>query len=124
MADEPQPASSGQPSKPGRQLRTDYIKSNFFRVIYADGVYGGLTPKGDIHIDFFNERQPIPQQTTYEVTGEGRLGDEIKQERKSREAMVREVEVGVVINTDLAKALVDWLQKKIEEKEKKDKERT
>ena len=88
-----------------------YIKSNYFRVIHADGVYGGATPRGFIHMDFFSERSPIPQKVTQEVTQSGQLGQEVGSEGKK--GIVREVEVGVVINLEHARSLVSWLQERI-----------
>src|SRR3989442_6878794 len=38
-----------------------YIKSSQFRVVHADGIIGGVTPRGLIHIAVFSERPAIPQ---------------------------------------------------------------
>ena len=38
-----------------RTVTFDYIKSNLFRVIHADGVWGGIAPTGKIHLSFFND---------------------------------------------------------------------
>src|SRR5579864_8214012 len=37
-----------------------YVKSNYFRVIHADGMYGGLTPCGGIFFALYSDRQPLP----------------------------------------------------------------
>src|SRR5262245_44693315 len=100
----------------GPVLRFDYLKSTQFRVIHADGVVGGPTPKGALLLSFWNERAPIPQQVTYRVepspSGKGvKLGDEILDLRVARESIVREVEVGIYMDYDTAEALNDWLTK-------------
>lgn len=95
------------------RVKFDYIKSNFFRVVHADGVLGGLTPRLDIHMDVWSERQAIPRELVHELKPDGTLGDELKEERTARDAIVREVEVGIVIDVALAKAMIDWLQEKI-----------
>lgn len=98
------------------KYKSDYIKSNYFRVIHADGVFGGLTPRGYIQIDFWSERQPIPQQCSYElvVDGDGMsLGPEDLAARVARDAVVREVEAGVVLDIELAKSMITWLQEKV-----------
>ena len=59
MADE-RPDVSSPPKKQTKILKADYIKSNLFRVVVADGAFGGLTPRGNIHIDFWSERRAIP----------------------------------------------------------------
>jgi hypothetical protein len=63
----------------------------------------------------FNERWPIPKQITHEFK-EGKSGDEI--ERASRDAVVREVEVQLVMNVETAKIICKWLQDKINNIEK------
>lgn len=91
-----------------------YIKSNHFRVIHADGVYGGATPRGFIHMDFFSERSPIPRKVTQKVTTSGQLGEEIAAESERKEGIVREVEVGVMISLEQARSLTKWLEEKIQ----------
>ena len=99
--------------KPLERLRFHYIKANQFRVIHVDGAYGGVTPRGLIHMSFYSERYPIPQVTAHYITAEGQLGDEIPEERVSRDGPIREIEVGVVIDVTTARALVEWLNEKI-----------
>lgn len=98
------------------KYKTDYIKSNYFRVIHADGVFGGVTPRGYIQIDVWSERQPIPQQCSYDliVQGDGTaLGKEDRTARMARDAVIREVEAGIVIDLDLAKSVIKWLEEKV-----------
>ena len=92
-----------------------YIKSNSFRVVHADGVWGGPTPRGYVSMSFYSERTPIPRRITHAVTQEGnlgKLGDEVG--RDTREGLVREVEVEVMLDLELARSLAQWLDDKIE----------
>ena len=98
-------------SPPPKRIEFHYVKSNYFRVIHADGAYGGVTSRGLIHLDIFSERSPIPQKTQHEITVNGKLGKEVEKQGKS--GVVREVEIGVVMNLDNAKSLVEWLNDKI-----------
>ena len=84
-----------------------YIKSNSFRVVHGDGVWGGTTPRGYIAMSFFSERSPIPTKLTHEVSPSG-LGEET--DRESREGIIREVEVEVLVDLDTAKSLIPWLE--------------
>jgi hypothetical protein len=96
-----------------------YIKSNYFRVVYATGVHGGVSPKGDIEMAFFNERNPLPDQVAFSVTRTSanaedlKLGSEIPEEKVVKDGIVREVEVEVVMNRDTARAVYDWLGERI-----------
>lgn len=89
-------------------LRFHYIKSNYFRVIHADGVYGGVSPQGLIQIAFFSERVPIPQQTVHTFDN-GKISGEVEEFRVSRDGVVREIETNVLMSVAEAKKLRDWL---------------
>ena len=91
-----------------------YIKSNFFRVIHADGAVGGVTPSGDIFFSLWSQRNPIPKLVVHELGEEGTLGEELLSERETRQGLVREVEIGVGMSPETARGLVEWLTKKLE----------
>lgn len=84
------------------------IKSNGFRVVHGDGVWGGTTPRGYISMSFFSERHPIPGELIHKTKPNGTLDREIGQE--AREGIIREVEVEVVVDLETAKSLIPWLQ--------------
>jgi hypothetical protein len=88
-------------------VKFDYIKSNLFRVLTADGATATLTPQGKIFLYLYNERVPIPRQLTYELLPDRTLGKEVS--NISREGFVREVEVGIVIDTNVAEGIIDVL---------------
>ena len=98
------------------KISFDYIKSNYFRVIRADGVHGGVTPKiNTIQMALFSERQPIPRRETFKIE-KGQLGKRIDMEK--RDAVIREVEVEVIMDIQTARSISEWLQQKIESAEK------
>ncbi len=104
------PIAPETPEVPRVEFR--YLKSTAFRVIHADGAWGGLTPRGDIHMVLYNERPTIPDVTANELNPDGSLGKEIGKVWK--EGMVREVEVDVIMSYPTAKALLTWLSTKVE----------
>ena len=95
------------------KLSFHFVKSNLFRVIHADGAWGGVTPHSNIHMALYSERQPIPQQVTYEIREGSVLGEELKEERVGKSGIVREIEADVVLDLNAAKSLVEWLQQHI-----------
>ncbi|MCH7511734.1 MAG: hypothetical protein IIB19_05135 [Chloroflexi bacterium] len=101
-----------QPQPEPSAIGFDFIKSNVFRVIHADGVWGGVGPHGHIQMAFFSERFPIPRRVDFELR-EGRLGQETG--RDTREGIVREIETEIIMNVAAATSLRDWLTTKIEE---------
>jgi len=94
------------------QISFHYIKSKSFRVIHVDGAWGGTNPKGYITIAFFSERSPIPRQLTYDINKDGDLGDLVYVDTK--EGVIREVEVEVVLDLESTKGLIQWLQDRVE----------
>jgi hypothetical protein len=89
-----------------------YLKSNAFRVIHVDGVYGGLTGRGYIHIGIYSDRGPaLPRRTEMDVASDGSVLDERVVE--TREGIVREVEASLIIGLEDAESLQKWLGDKI-----------
>lgn len=112
MAKTPKEGKEGQgPS----QVKFDYIKSQYFRVIHADGAIGGVTPAGFIHFALYNERAAIPTQTSHLLNPDGSLGERVFEDTVSREAIVREMDVDVVLSVTVAEHLQKWLGEQIEE---------
>ena len=103
------------PSDPTNKIKFHYIKADSFRVIPASGVWGGVNTRGSIDMTFFTERAPIPKVVSHEITSEGQLGMEV--DRKTKEGLVRDVQVSVLIDLPFAKSFRDWLDDKINELE-------
>jgi len=117
MSDEITPSSGNGDA--GDQLAFDYIKSQYFRVIRADGMIGSVTPNGFIHVIFFSERPAIPRRIVYKLTSSGELGPEIESERVSRDSVVREMDADLFINLSTAISFRDWLTQRIDELKRK-----
>lgn len=99
-----------------------YIKSNQFRVIHVDGIYGGITPNGRfIQADIFSERSPIPQKLECKLSDNGTVGAIVKREQK--DGIVREVEAELLIDISTAKQIIEWMENKIKEHEEHVKKR-
>lgn len=96
-----------------KRVAFDYIKSQLFRVIRADGAIGGITPSGHIHFALYSERPAIPRREVFEVEGTG-LGKKIDKETVSRSSIVREMDCDVIVNVDTAESIARWLLGKVE----------
>ncbi|MGH9968160.1 MAG: hypothetical protein ACREBG_10070 [Pyrinomonadaceae bacterium] len=107
-------------SKEQQEISFNYVKSNLFRVIHADGAWGGLSPRGDIHIAFYNERAAIPDFSKVVFSQSRRLVESETFEASSE--LVREVEVDVIVDLTTAKALRTWLDTMISALEERLKE--
>ena len=96
-----------------QKVRFDYIKANQFRMIHVDGLFGGISPNSNIFMSLWSERWPIPKQTAHKLSKDGSIQGEILEERVSRDAIVREIDVGVVMNINVAIQMREWLNDKI-----------
>jgi len=94
-----------------KSVRFHYIKSSQFRVVFAEGGIGGITPNGMIHLALFNERPAIPREMVHTVNPDGTLGG--VEESVGREGVVREMEVDLMLNLAAAKRIQVWLAEKI-----------
>jgi hypothetical protein len=101
------------------KIRIEYQKSHSFRVVHVDGAYGGTSPRLQLFIAFYSERFPIPKVLTYEISPSGTPGEEITEERETKEGIIREVEVGVLLDLQAAKAFASWLNEHVAELEKR-----
>jgi hypothetical protein len=92
-----------------------FLKSQQFRVIHVDGAIGGVTPRGLIHAAVYNERAAIPQSTYQKLSSDGMLGETVSVE--SKEGIIREVEVDMMMSKQTAIEFRDWLSARIAELE-------
>lgn len=96
-----------------RGIEFHFIKSTQFRVIHADGAYGGISAGGYLNVAFYNERRAIPQTTAIVVDEEaGTISESVI---ATRGGVVREVEIDVIMDEVAVAQLVNWLQGKLVE---------
>ena len=113
MADDPKSEKGNGDA--GKRVAFDYIKSQQFRAIRADGAIGGITPSGQIHFALYSERHPIPRRLVYEIGENDQLGSPIDSETIVRDSIVREMEVDIFLTLPVAISLHQWLGGKIDD---------
>jgi len=96
-----------------KEVLINYCKTPSYRVYFADGIFGGLTPKDELFMEFYVERLPTPDQMTYSVKEDGTLGDPVSSQGKT--GLQRELQCGLVMNMDTVIAFRNWLNRKIGE---------
>ena len=105
-------AKSGVPTR----LEAHFVKSNSYRVVHADGVWGGLTPQGQIRMAIFSEAYQLPQTVTYDI-GSGSMQEAGRIPPLASTALERELQVDVVLGLSVAQAVHSWLGDKIRQLE-------
>lgn len=94
------------------RLRFRYEKGPDCRIIYANGAFGGPTPKGEIKFDLFTEVIMPPDSVVHAVQPDGKLGDELERQPAEPE-IVRQIQVAVIMSLPEAKNFSLWLSKHI-----------
>ena len=98
------------------EVTINYIKTQNYRSFHVDGIFGGITPAGNIYVEPFTERSVTPRKIRHKVANNGALGEEI--EREGLEGIIRQIECGLVLTLDAAISLRNWLDDKIEDTRK------
>jgi len=97
------------------EIAFDYIKSSDFKMIWADGAVGGLTPSGNMHVAFYSERNAIPKREVFKIDNDaGEVGEQVDSKTISRNSIVREMSCDLVLQPKVAKALADWILEYLE----------
>lgn len=111
MNDETAGGATSEPRKLPTELRFHFVKSSQFRVVHADGAWGGITPQGLISLAAYSERFPIPTTVDHKVDPDGKLGAEVR--RTGRDGVLREVEVDLLMSVEVAESFVEFLSRHI-----------
>ena len=87
-----------------------FTKADNYRILPVAGVWGGLTPQGDVIAEFFLERRELPDSVTMDVKEEGGKAREVA--REGGDKIVRELQVGISLQPDQAYSIGAWLIEK------------
>ncbi|WJH40200.1 hypothetical protein N7E02_26885 [Aliirhizobium terrae] len=91
-----------------------YVKSSYFRVIYADGFFGGPTPSGNLRLAPYSDRQKMPGVTRLPVDERGNAtGPEVSDDDKF--AVDRSVECDLIMDFNATVNLFLWLESRVRE---------
>jgi hypothetical protein len=100
------------------ELVFKYIFNYGYNPTYVNGAQGGFSPRGEMVIHFYLERQPLPESISHEITPEGAIGREVSVEPEGLTgSMVRFIDTGVVMSYENAKVFHAWLGDKLREME-------
>ena len=84
------------------------------RLVPANGAWGGMTPRGDVRIDFFVESQAIPERIVNEIDVKANaIGKEIKLFPEKH--FIRQIQVSVLMNPSALESLGLWVQERLEQ---------
>ncbi|MDA8428793.1 MAG: hypothetical protein M0T70_06010 [Geobacteraceae bacterium] len=107
------------------EITFKYVFNYGYNPSYVNGAQGGFSPRGEMVINFYLERQPLPESISHEITPEGAIGNETAVTPADlAQSMVRYIDTGVVMNYENARVFHAWLGDKLREVEEMNKART
>lgn len=100
------------------EIKFKYVHADNYNPAYVNGAHGGLTPRGELVVNFYLERLDLPSAITHEILPNGALGSEVSQEpADTKNSLVRFVESGIVLTYENARIIHSWLGERVKEME-------
>lgn len=90
-----------------KKIKFIYNRPDDYKIVYTNGVFGGVTPRGDICCNFFFEHPLIPEAQVYEVE-QGKIGKELIKATNTS-VVNRDLKVGVVLKVEDAESIAKWI---------------
>ena len=91
-------------------IEWEYDKN--YRMVPANGMWGGITPRGDLRIDFFVESMPVPDSGAGKLLNDGSGRYTERQEASEKVTVVRQIQVGVMVPSQQVQSFMRWFQDK------------
>ena len=102
---------AGQKQKKTEKIKFKYVIPDHITDNYVNGVFGGTTPREEIHMHFFSERNPIPKAFTIERTEKDNLPKEIEVIKGGD--VVRLIQASIIMDKTTAVSIRNWLNDRI-----------
>jgi len=83
-----------------------------YRIIPANGAWGGVSPRGDLLMHFFVEHTKVPREEIQVVKEDGSL-DSSRKKTKEVE-IIRTMQIGVNMNIEQVTHLANWILENVE----------
>ncbi len=103
-----------QDNKLPSRIRYEYTQNQNLQLNLAHGVWGGINPQGEIEVNFYHESDKIPDFSERIIAPDGSLGHEMAPFDDDVRTITRHVHSRVVLNYHTARALLEWLEDKID----------
>lgn len=100
------------------EITFKYVFNYGYNPVYVNGAHGGISPRGELVMNFYLERPPLPNAITHEINPNGTIGEQVAEEPENlKNSMVRFVDSGVVLNFEAARNIHFWLGERLKEME-------
>jgi hypothetical protein len=87
-----------------------FSKTKDYKILFATGAWGGVSPSGDIAFDLFIDKNDNPEYLKYQVDT-----NKAKEVERGKQKFIRESQIGVILKPDVAYTIGNWLVSKAKE---------
>lgn len=103
-----------------QEVKFKYIYPDSYNPQYINGAVGSIDPSGEITINFYHERAPIPKIEFRDLSSEGTPLESFRLEPSNLDTFfIRNITSGITMNYSTSKALYEWLGEQLEIYEKR-----
>lgn len=89
------------------EIEVEFVEKEDIPEIYASGVFGGLTPRGDLNIDLIRERNSLPEKEIRNIED----GNVVRREGGGK--IIREIQARVFMDRSSAFSTATWILEKV-----------
>lgn len=100
--------------KQQKTITFHYLKASDYKVYEVHGGIGGMNVHGQIIMNLYFERGPIPKKATHRIGEDNQLEPE-PIEIDTKEGAIRDVLFGLALSPDNARSLAKWLSDQAEQ---------
>ena len=98
-----------------KEVKFKYVFQKDYNPVHVNGVYGGVSPSGDLVANFYYERQPIPNSQVVSIDKNGQPTGDAKNDPEDLPLMfIRYVNGGISMNPAFAAVLHEWLGEQLQ----------
>lgn len=96
------------------EVKVFFRKNEDYRIVPVSGVWGGVTPQGMVHCDFFIERAETPESVNIRIDESTGASQESRRQ-PAEPYVVRELLVGMMLPPHVARSIGQWLVERADE---------
>ncbi len=104
--------------KKTKTIKFKYVIPDELPDYYVNGAFGGVTPRNELYIHFFSERNPIPKELSVRIESDSKKV--LSEKEIAGGDVIRLIQSSLVMNLDTAIALRDWFVKMVEKMQPKE----
>lgn len=106
--------SETKKAKRPEKVEFTHVKPDDYKAVYVNGVWGGITTRGDLFCNFFYEYNDVPEKVQMAIDEKGKIGKIISPVVKIPRVR-RDLKVAVIMNPEQAVSIANWILQKVKE---------